>query len=313
MEDCTQTQTLIQTPDLTTFSDFHFFLNTQKTYLLLSMLIVFVAFSANAQWKHDYYVDQFGDPTDQGYIGTIVNGTFSDDETANGELAASIRITHREGQYLTTFHMLKNKKGPAEPLKTFSLSIKNSFNDVVEYEGKNGVLIANPKANFVEFLKVEQTGLKFALVETSANNTKYSFTVDFDDFEEQLQQLSLSEEVSKDIELGGVYLGAQKTKRKTKTSYARIVGHVYAESLSNGVVYGTKFVPLGIMLTSGQQAEVLEFTNTKYGIDLEPTNTEAGALSTYTDTKYGATFMLSKTRASFTLEIKDVGLQGSKD
>ena len=287
-------------------------INVKKVFSFCILLIFTSTIYANAQWNHKYHVDQFGDPTEQDYIGTIVDGTFSDGTTSNGALAASIRISHRDGEYLVKFHMLKNKKGPAQPLNDFTLSIKNSSNDVKAFEGKNGVLISKSLLDFLAYLEIEKTGLKFALIETSADNAKYLFNVDFDNFELEMQKLSLSSQENKDIELGGIHLGAPKTKKKTKTSYARIVGHVYAAFLDDGTIYSTRFIPLGIMLTSTQKDEVLEFTNTRYNIDLEKTNTESGTLATYSDTKYGALFVLSKTSTSFTLEISDINLKGNK-
>ncbi len=61
--------------------------NTQKI-VIASLLFTFntiLCFTADAQWVENYYVDDFGDKTDQKYESFVAKGTFSNSATQNSE------------------------------------------------------------------------------------------------------------------------------------------------------------------------------------------------------------------------------------
>ena len=61
--------------------------NTQKI-VIASLLFTFntiLCFTADAQWVENYYVDDFGDKTNQKYESFVAKGTFSNSATQNSE------------------------------------------------------------------------------------------------------------------------------------------------------------------------------------------------------------------------------------
>lgn len=60
-------------------------LKNTKTIIIAILLLGFQ--SANAQWVKKYYVDDFGDPTTDGYETFMAMGTFSNSATTNSECA----------------------------------------------------------------------------------------------------------------------------------------------------------------------------------------------------------------------------------
>jgi hypothetical protein len=60
-------------------------LKNTKTIIIAILLLGFQ--SVNAQWVKKYYVDDFGDPTTDGYETFMATGTFSNSATTNSECA----------------------------------------------------------------------------------------------------------------------------------------------------------------------------------------------------------------------------------
>jgi len=274
---------------------------------LLSFLLTFITIGVQAQWAHDYYVDQFGDATELDYIGTIVNGKYSNTETSSAELAASIRISNRNGLSKVSFHLLKNKQAPTSKISEIEVAIKNTAGEVMVFDGSSGVLVNKDAEDFIEFLKQENIEMKFSVVANVGDDeTKYIFTAGMVNFLEEYEKLSTSMTDSDEpIKLCGMSLGNSKTKNKSKTSFARIAGHLYQYTGEYDKINSLKFIPLKVMLAPGQQDAVEEYINDQYGIVLELTETESGAVASYVAFSRGVKFMFSKTRSSFYFEIRE--------
>jgi hypothetical protein len=79
-------------------------LNTQKI-VIASLLLTFntiLCFTADAQWVENYYVDDFGDKTDQKYESFVAKGTFSNSATQNSE-AEYIFIKDKESVIIKVY------------------------------------------------------------------------------------------------------------------------------------------------------------------------------------------------------------------
>jgi hypothetical protein len=61
--------------------------------IIFAVLLSLILVPLNAQskeWNHKFYVDDFNEPTDQGYSSVIMTGTFSNSATTNSDLTARI-------------------------------------------------------------------------------------------------------------------------------------------------------------------------------------------------------------------------------
>jgi hypothetical protein len=48
-----------------------------KSFIFIALMFIMVTTSLNAQWSNKYFVDDFGDPTNESYKTMVVDGTFS--------------------------------------------------------------------------------------------------------------------------------------------------------------------------------------------------------------------------------------------
>ena len=114
----------------------------------LFFLNIFFCFTAEAQWVKSYYVDDFGDKTDQSYEAFSAKGTFSNSATDNSE--ATYTFIKDDGSLLINVYeygrkLASNLDGTFETVK-----IKQPDGNVVTIEKvfftKSGKLFFNEEA-----------------------------------------------------------------------------------------------------------------------------------------------------------------------
>ena len=117
--------------------------------LIVSMLLM-VLF-VNAQWETKYFVDDFGDPTEESYKTFTVVGKFSNSATLNSEC---IFIFIDNGEYLKIeVYEYCNKKASFDRDLT-NIKIKTPSGEVIEMPwiliDKNYIAFCNDKNNFIK-------------------------------------------------------------------------------------------------------------------------------------------------------------------
>ena len=87
-------------------------------------------FEGDGIWMIKYFVDDFGDPTDQGYIGSQywkdVKGTFSNSATSNSNLNVFIMIRSSRDISVKLYEYAGNNPVKAYSTDEYSISIKDS-------------------------------------------------------------------------------------------------------------------------------------------------------------------------------------------
>ncbi len=86
----------------------------------------------NGIWKIDYYVDEFGDPTNSGFISNeIINGTFSNSATTNSKLRVLFLID--EDDVAIMLYEYGNRKVKSTSSKNYHIYLKHRGEKVKKY------------------------------------------------------------------------------------------------------------------------------------------------------------------------------------
>ena len=86
-------------------------------------------------WKVSYYVDDFGEPTKEGYVFTRCTGKFSNSATTNSELGVEF-IIDESNIHIPLYEY--NRNHPVKGyLNTFQFKAKRSDGEILEFETLN--------------------------------------------------------------------------------------------------------------------------------------------------------------------------------
>lgn len=170
--------------------------------LLLSIAFIISIYSCgsvestsnNQKWKVTYFVDSFGDPTENGYITNVpaILGTFSNSATTNSKLKVDFIIDiHEISIVLWEYGNLK--------VKALSYEFPTDYNILIKH---NGLLIDKKfrakntsdrvtlvsKSGYtepIEFLKYLKKGgqLKISITEINSNGSSYSFELNTEELD----------------------------------------------------------------------------------------------------------------------------------
>lgn len=143
-------------------------------------------------WKMGFYIDEFGDETNKGYISQLVNGTFSNSATQNSSL--NVRIFINNGNIRTNDPWFRfYEYGRNLPLRgvynsnSMSCKFKNSAGDIYNFkllqgQGSDSISIdrSGNSSTSLRLLKryiYNEDLLKFSCV-SDENNSRYQFKID---------------------------------------------------------------------------------------------------------------------------------------
>jgi hypothetical protein len=101
-----------------------------KKLLLLSGLLL--SLMSNAQWDTHYYVDEFGDRTDNSYDSFVAEGTFSNSATRNSK--ALYKFMHNKKDATVTIRVYEYARHLATDIESsfITIKIKTPSKEVVE-------------------------------------------------------------------------------------------------------------------------------------------------------------------------------------
>ena len=153
---------------------------------LLIILITLTTFQTSAQWTKAYYVDDFGDKTEQAYLGYIAEGIFSNSATNGSRLKVLVVVD--KGRSLR-FKVFEYGNNPAnfspDHITVKTKSILNGEPQVLEFRAnQSGANVYLKKVekdgmeDFIELLK-KSTSISVMFRETSKySSSSYVFKID---------------------------------------------------------------------------------------------------------------------------------------
>ena len=115
----------------------------------------------NSIWKVKYYVDDFGDYTNEGYISTFLNGTFSNSATTNSDLGVRFIIDKQVALKLYEYNRNHPVSGKIST-QSYRIMIKHNGKRLPIYKGSNSSdrIIINKKGSR-EIIRLLKTGGEF--------------------------------------------------------------------------------------------------------------------------------------------------------
>ena len=160
------------------------FSNTQKIGIA-SLLFVFnfLCFTADAQWKKNFYVDDFGDKTDQSYESLSAEGTFSNSATQNSK--ATYTFIKDDASVLVNVYEYGRSLATDIDHTFETVKIKQPSGSVVTIERvfftKGGKLYFSEKT-YTELLETIKDSGKYTMIfdrsgDYSSSNYKIIFTI----------------------------------------------------------------------------------------------------------------------------------------
>ena len=161
----------------------------------------------SSSWEIDYYVDDFGDKTDEPYMKGVFPGNFSITATNNSELTVvvgydyyipEVQTNMNPSQYYMSFRLLEYDNHIATFSERDEITLKVKIDDnIIEYNlvgnAPNGDLLIKEKEEFYHELPILTTALKGNKNEIPCvieiGSSKYLFKMDGDGFLEQRNKL----------------------------------------------------------------------------------------------------------------------------
>lgn len=151
-----------------------------------------------AKWNVEYYVDDFNEKTDQAFVYSSFEGTFSNSATTNSDLTAfvlvdSVMVSFKLLEYGS--HLVKNDELYKLKYKTDDgtigeLSLFNSYEGAL----RPSTLVKSDKEDYLQFraLLMSSKSVKFAL-ERTRYNSHYNFEMVTDGLKDAMRQASIPE------------------------------------------------------------------------------------------------------------------------
>tara|TARA_B100000795_G_scaffold254803_1_gene225973 strand:- start:93 stop:941 length:849 start_codon:yes stop_codon:yes gene_type:complete len=153
-------------------------------------------------WSKSFYVDDFGDETNEGFISQIVRGKFSNSATQNSRLRVKIYISNANVMENVPWFRLYEYDG-RNPIKGvysqngMKCRIKNQDNIISELpitqrQGSDAFQISYIKKNIKMFeeLIANEGSANFVCIDDNTSSSKYMFKFDFKGYNNILKQFS---------------------------------------------------------------------------------------------------------------------------
>lgn len=163
----------------------------KKTLVLFSLLVVFCLF-IYADWQIGTIVDDFGDPTGEGFVYTLVEGTFSNSATSNSKACVRVLANFESSPYPTVYWIIEphtyNWDNPVEDFyddSSATIKIKEENGSITTFINNNSKYYHNWNSLGVDDGKILTELLKrnkVLKVSISIESYKYNFTIDCSDF-----------------------------------------------------------------------------------------------------------------------------------
>ena len=153
-------------------------------------------------WEVAYFVDDFGEPTKDGYIRTEIKGTFSNDLTQNSKLGVRFIITDAEIIDMKFYQYNGNSPTVLYVETSYRLLVKDSKEKVhtlMAYHNHDRLSLTPMESLKLYQILLQGGAIKFNIVSSndfSNRDTEYNFTIDnADGFENAVMKLIDSNEI----------------------------------------------------------------------------------------------------------------------
>jgi hypothetical protein len=145
-------------------------------------------------WRIGYYVDEFGEPTKQGYITntSYIKGTFSNTATQNSDLNVEFLISNSSDISVQLYEYADNN-----PVKAYSTEMYHIY--IQDKDGNRVTLTATNRSDRLRFDENESRQIhrillkgglvKFRIVEFETSTTQYQFDIQNADYYENAYRL----------------------------------------------------------------------------------------------------------------------------
>jgi len=160
----------------------------RKISIACICIFIFITFPLFAEWKIGNVVDDFGDPTGEKFVYTIVDGTFSNSATTSSPCSVRILAQYKgvpfpQEEWVFEIH----EYGFDNPINNFypsseaSIKFKDDLGKVYSYDTKNSKYatnlwntLAGPRAIEITNLIASNQRIKVAV---SCETTRYNFEI----------------------------------------------------------------------------------------------------------------------------------------
>jgi hypothetical protein len=173
--------------------------------LLALLLLSPLAFADVGDWSKSFYVDDFGDETNNGFISQTVKGKFSNSATQNSPLRVRMFIDNANVMENTPWFRLYEYDG-RNPIKgvyrqkRLLCRIKNQDNtisllDLVQNQGSDYFtpptdIFHQTNMRMYEDLITNEGTASFACIDENSSTSKYMFKFNFKGYKKMLKQFS---------------------------------------------------------------------------------------------------------------------------
>lgn len=157
--------------------------------VLLAGLLTFGS-TALAEWTQKYFIDSFGDVTDESYINFKTKGTFSNSAVADRICGAEI-ILNEDNEF--GIFLRENNTKPSVSFDKGRFLMKNSKGQIFKetkikkWNQGGGISLGDNKA-LISFLKESVGVVKIAIYDSYSS--QYHFNIDMSNFNEMLKNLN---------------------------------------------------------------------------------------------------------------------------
>ncbi len=133
-------------------------------------------------WKVTYYVDNFGEPTKDGYIRNtnLINGTFSNTATQNSPLNVQFLINNSSNIDIMLFEYAGNNPVKAYSKETYTVQVQDkdgNRNSLSATNYSDRLSFGESASRIIHKALMKGGSLKFRIVEDETTTTQYQFDI----------------------------------------------------------------------------------------------------------------------------------------
>jgi len=138
-------------------------------------------------WSVGHYVDEFGEPTKQGYISNpnYIQGTFCNTATQNSDLNVTFLITNSSKISFQLYEYARNNPVKAYSSKSYTVMIQDKDNKRYKLSAENysdRLTFDSYSSKQVHNILLKGGMIKFKVIENESTTTQYDFSISNADY-----------------------------------------------------------------------------------------------------------------------------------
>lgn len=149
------------------------------------------------EWEVQYFVDEFGEPTEKGYVSIFVKGTFSNSATENSDLVAHFIVVDKKDIAIKLYEYARNNPVKDSKENTIYVLDKNKNKHTLSgynYSDRISLSDTGKKCDAEKLYNILIQGgeVKFRIVEDNYTTSIYNFKVNANGFGDIIEKLNTS-------------------------------------------------------------------------------------------------------------------------